>query len=926
MLLGRDGELARLDSALADARLGTSSALVIRGEPGIGKSALLRYAVERAESMRVLSARGVQFESDVPFAGLHELLRPALEVVERLPPRHASALRSSLALGERVESDRLVIGAATLELITTWADAAPVVVAVDDAQWFDDASAQALAFAARRLLADPIALLVVLREGEPSPLLEAGLPELELRGLDAASAMALLESAAGRPLAAEVRLRVLDATGGNPLALVELAHEVDRFGSAAADAPLPVATTVERAYLRRAVALSGGARKALLIVAASGTVELPQLLRAATELGVSVGDVEEAESADGLAVVRQRRLEFVHPLARAAIYHSATPADRRAAHRAMAAVLADISEPDRRAWHLAASVDWPDEGAAEALEEAAGRARERTAHGAAAAALEEAARLTTISAKRGSRLLGAAENAWLAGQAERAVRILEVARSEAADDALQAELDSLGAQIMLRQGAVSEGYRLAQSAAVRLAPSDRTRAVRLLADVTMVGYGSGKVGDMLAAGRRALDLLEAGDEPRTQIFAHVAYGVAATVAATGAEGPRHLHLAADLFGPEPAFGDDPVLMLCAGAVGLFLREVQTGRELLQRVLAVARERAPAAALPAVLCYLGRDAATTDRWTEARGRYEESVRVGSETTQFVWLAGSLSGLAWLDALEGREAECRAHAAEALDLSERYGVDTFRAWSLIALGLLELGLGQAQTALGHLLEVRKVFFDLGVRDPDMDPAPDLVEAYLRLGRVDEARVIAEGYEPSAAAKEQPFALARACRAQALVASDAEFTVLFEGALDHHERTPDTFERARTQLAYGERLRRARRRTEARSHLADALELFDRLGATPWSRRALVELGASGQSARPRNDAARQRLTPQELQVALSLAEGRTTREAAAALFLSPKTVEYHLRNVYSKLAIRSREELHAVMGERPTADPGLQPAQN
>jgi DNA-binding CsgD family transcriptional regulator len=344
------------------------------------------------------------------------------------------------------------------------------------------------------------------------------------------------------------------------------------------------------------------------------------------------------------------------------------------------------------------------------------------------------------------------------------------------------------------------------------------------------------------------------------------------------------------------------------------------------VLAVARERAPAAALPGVLCYLGRDAATTDRWIEARGRYEESVRVGRETTQFVWLAGSLSALAWLDALEGREAECRAHAAEALQLADRYGVDTFRAWSQIALGLLELGLGQAQAALSHLLEVQRVFFDLGVRDPDMDPAPDLAEAHLRLGQVDEARVMAEGYQPTAFAKDQPFALARAFRVRALVASDAEFAALFDRALDHHERTPDTFERARTQLAYGERLRRARRRTEARSHLADALELFDRLGATPWSRRALVELGASSQSARPRNDAARQRLTPQELQVALSLAEGRTTREAAAALYLSPKTVEYHLRNVYSKLGIRAREELHAVIGDRPTTDPASQTAQD
>jgi DNA-binding CsgD family transcriptional regulator len=859
----------------------------------------------------VLKARGVEFESDVPFAGLHELLSPALEAVHRLPPLQARALRSSLAIGERVESDRLVIGAATLGLITIWADAAPLLLVVDDAQWFDEASAQALAFATRRLLADPVALLIAMREGEPSPLLDAGLAELQVGSLDAASATALLDDALGRPLPTEVQRRLLEATGGNPLALLELARDVERFEAPPFDAPLALSTTVERAYLRRAVDLSPGARTALLIVATSGSLELRHVREAADRMEISAEDVEEAESARRLVAVRGRRVEFIHPLARAAIYHAATPAQRRAAHRAVATVLTDAGEGDRRAWHLAASTDGPDEDAARALEDAGRRARERTGHMAAAAALEEAARLSADPAERGRRFFTAAENAWLAGQADRAIRLLRDAGAEAHDAALQAELDGLGAQIKLRQGAVAEGFRLANSAAAGLASTERGRALRLLADVAIVGYPSGQVPDMVAVAERAITLLQADDPPEFRILAHVAYGVAATVAAIGAEGPRHLRIAAQLLGPKPDFGKDPLLMLCAGVVGLFLREVEAGHALLQGALPAAREQAPAAALPAILCYLGRDAATTDRWTEARGRYEESVRVSRETRQYVWLAGSLSGLAWLDALEGRETECRSHAAQALELAQRYGVRTFGAWALIGLGLLELGLGHVEAAHRSLLAAQAELLELGLGDPDLDPVPDLVETHLHLGQVEAARAAAERYHPIATAKGQPFAHARSLRALGLVASDEAFSALFEAAIEQHAQTQDTFEEARTKLVYGERLRRARRRTEARRHLADALEAFDVLGAAPWSQRALVELGASGQSARPRHDAARHRLTPQELQVALSLAEGLTTREASARLYLSPKTIEYHLRNIYGKLGIRSRGELHAAM---------------
>jgi DNA-binding CsgD family transcriptional regulator len=912
VLLGRGPEVARIERALADARLGMSSALVLRGEPGIGKTALLRHAAEQAGGMRVLSARGVEFEADIPFAGLHDLLHPALGMVDRLPPVGARALRAALGLGERVESDRLVVGAATLGLLTAWAET-PLLVLVDDAQWLDRASAETIAFAARRLLADPIALVVAIREGEPSPLLEAGLEEARVGGLDPASAAELLQSAAPARLRVEVVRRIMDATGGNPLALVEMASEAHRFEAAAGYAPLPVpiSTTVERAYLRRAVAVSAAGRSVLLLVAASGTAGVELVRRAAAAVGLPQSAVEEAEAATGLLALRGRSLEFVHPLAAAAVYHAASPAERRAAHRALATAMSDLESADRRAWHLAAAADGPDEQVAAELEAAASRARARTGHAAAAAGFEEAARLSADAGLRSRRLFAAAASAWLAGQAERAVVLLAEARSGVKDEWLQVEIEALAGDIALSQGAVEEGYRLVQSAAARLVGRDRLRAIQLLAYATLTGFGAGRLADMLATARHALDLVRPDDPPAAGIAAHTAYGCAAVMAALGDAGPRHLRAAEELFRGTELAGD-PLLMVCAGVVGLFLREAEAGRDLLERAHAAARADAPAAALPQVLYYLGRDLATTERWAAARAHYEEGARLARETNQNNWLTGLLAALTQIDTLEGRSSELHAHAVEVEALADRYQMELFRAWMVAARALHELAGGRAALALEQLLRLRAIHVELGIHDPDIDPAPDLAEVNVRLGNHDVAAVEAQAFLEAARIKGQPFALARAERALGLVAPEGEFAAHFEAALANLARTRDTFETARTNLSYGERLRRARRRGEARRHLAAALEVFDRLGATPWSQRALAELGAGGDVAGRRDESVRHRLTPQEVQIALALAQGQTTREAAAKLFLSPKTVDYHLRNVYDKLEIHSREELRAIMG--------------
>lgn len=911
VLFGREPEIRIVDQALAAARLGRSSRLVIRGEPGIGKSALLEYAVAGAESMRHLAASAVEFEADVPFAGLHELLRPALSLIDRLPPIHAAALRSSLGLGERIEADRLIVGAAVLSLISAYAEQSPLLLTVDDAQWLDGASAEAIAFAARRLVADPVAIFIAVREGEASHFPVAGWPEIRLSGLDVEAASDLLGQISTRALSKDAVGRVVQATGGNPLALVELARHEPLSLTLPLSADLPIATSVERAYLRRAEGLSAGARQVLLLMAAAGVSDLSLVRRAAASLDIPDGIFEEAEACAALVRVQGDSLDFVHPLARAAVYHAASPSQRRTAHRALADVISDVDSADRRAWHLAAAASGWDAEAAEALAHAGQRARESTGYRAALAAFAESARLTEDARLRGDRFFRAAESAWLAGDADQSITLLESARKLATEPVTLVDIDNLDGHIAMRRGAVLEGYLKLTAAAAVVEPLDRLKAVRMLSDAALSGFGAGHPERMLVAARKALTLLRPDDPPEPAIFAHVAYGAIAILAGHGADGAGRLRESIPFFDHVQADSVDPLLLMCTGMAGLFLREAEVGRELMDRAMRQARERAPTAALPMVLFSLARDAAATDRWSLARALYEEAERVARETTQFIWLAGVVAGLAWLEALEGRAEECRAHAAEARQIAEHYGMAFYKSWSIIALGQLELGLGNPEAAIGHFRECVEYLAEVGIDDPDLSPDPDIVDALVHLGRDTEARAISDKYSERAREKGQPFAEARAARARALLATDERFVEEFDTALRHHERSTDVFERARTQLYYGERLRRSRRRVAARKLLHSALKSFEQLVASPWSERALTELQASGETARVRDDSHRQQLTPQELQVALLLAEGSTTREAAAKLYLSPKTVEYHLRHVYDKLEVRTRDELRAAL---------------
>jgi DNA-binding CsgD family transcriptional regulator len=444
-------------------------------------------------------------------------------------------------------------------------------------------------------------------------------------------------------------------------------------------------------------------------------------------------------------------------------------------------------------------------------------------------------------------------------------------------------------------------------AASRIAASDPKAAVIMRAEAADACVFAGRPVKMLEAARQSWGALTETSGDRERAFASLALGAALIYNDAEGEGAELIRAAIDIIDRSDALGDDPHLLTWAALGPLWLRETGAGRALIVRAIESARNKSAAGALPFALWVSARDAATSDRWLLAQAQYTEASAIARETGQLEQVCASLSGLVCIEARRGEEEQCRAHATEALELCDKLGLDFFRVWVLGALGELELGGGRVSESLMYLEEKEKVLSDLSIADPDISSAPELVELRLRSGDDLEAARVADEFIRRAEKKAQPWALARAARCRGLLSGDESFEAHFNEALRHHESTPDTFEQARSRLCYGERLRRAKRRKEARIQLRAAISGFDELGATPWAERAHTELSATGETARRRDVSTIYQLTPQELQVAMVLAEGKTTREAAAQLFLSPKTIEFHLRNTYRKLGINSRDEL-------------------
>jgi DNA-binding NarL/FixJ family response regulator len=902
MLHGRRAECDALDRLLADARRSRGGVLVLRGEAGVGKTALLEHAAGRADGMLVLRAAGVESEAELPFAALHQLLRPVLELVGRLPAPQAAALRGALGLGPPGGEDRFLVSVAALSLLAEAAEIRPVLCRVDEAQWLDRSSAEALAFAARRLEADPVALLFAARDGDARQFEAPGLPELRLQGLEREAAAALLAER-GTDLPAELVDRLVEGTGGNPLALLELPGSLDPdqlAGRAPLEAVLPLTARLEGTFGERVRRLPAPARTLLLVAAAEAAGDPAVVLRAAAGLGVVAEVLDEVEAA-GLVGTGDGRLAFRHPLVRSAAYRTATFAARRAAHRALAEVLAGEDAADQRAWHLAAATLGPDEPAAVELERSADRARRRGGHAAAAAALERAAELTGDDGERGRRLAGAATEAWLAGQPDRAAALLDRAEPLVADQPSRVAVAHLRGTIEASRGVALQAATMLVAGAELAVPLDPDRALQMLLEAAEVASYAGDVGPTAELGRRAAALPVT--DPPGRFLRDMLQGMGKVAEGDTDAGVPLLRDAVAV----AARLDDPRQLIWAGVAAFFVGDNDAGNNLHARAVARARQEGAVGLLPRALEFLAAGELAAGRMAAAEVDATEGLRLARDTGNDTSACRHLATLAHLAALRGDEDACRAWAEEALDRTAARGLGLPATLAGYALALLELGQGRPAEALARLERLLAAGPGAGSPYFAVYTVPDLVEAAVRSGRPEAAAAPLAAFDQLATLAGTPDLLAQLARCRGLVGSDEDAPARFEEALALHDRRARPFDTARTELLYGEALRRARRRGEARTHLRSALEAFQRLEAAPWAERAAAELRATGETARRRNPGTLAQLTPQELQIVRLVGEGGTNREIGAQLFLSRRTVDYHLRNVFVKLGVSSRIEL-------------------
>lgn len=898
MLVGRGAEQRAIDQLFAGARIGRGGALAVTGEPGVGKTALLHDTLERIEGLRTLRATGTEAEQDIAFAGLHLLLRPALHLLDTLPDPQAEALSSALALRAGTAGDRFAIGAATLALLCRHAEDGPVAIVVDDLQWMDRPSVDALTFAARRVDSDPVVVLFAGRSGTLEDVLD-GVRTLVLAGLDEVAAGDLVRSLGADPPTEEQVARLFAVTGGNPLALLELAQSLELLDERAPDLPPALPVALAAAFSRRLAQLDPGTRTALLAaVVANG--DLQQTGAVCARLGLDVAGLAPAERA-GLVTMTSSRVDVRHPLVRAAIYAEADESLRRIVHRTVAGLLAE-EDVEHRAWHLAEATWGPDAEVAGLLVAAGDRAAARSAHTVASTAYERAARLSTDPDDWHLRLCAAAEAAWIGGLRQRAVALLDELEARPVPAQTHSRTLRIRAQVAARSGSVADAVRILELAAPEAESSDD--AVFLLAEALHAAF---YLADAELSTRLSEKLSRAAADASSDYARAVgltAAGMAKVLAGDG--GIDEIREAVPMLAEHADPLERPEALPWLLATPLFLRDSRTGDDL-RRIVDDVRSRMGVGLLPNVLFHVARDQATATSWSRATANYEEAIRLARETGQETDLAMSLAGLAWLESRQGKGDACREHAAEAVRRCTDRGIRMGEAWCLFALGDLELAEGNAEAAATVLRDLARQLDAWGIADPDLYPGAELVDALLRLGRPGEARAEAQRFADSAHVKGRPWSVARAHRARGMVADEASFDGHFSAAIEAHADTRDLFETARAHLAYGARLRRAARRVDARAHLRTALHAFDQLGAGSWARSAAVELEATGERVARREASGTDALTSQELQVSLLLAEGRTTRETAAALFLSPKTVEYHLRKVYTKLGIHSRSEL-------------------
>jgi DNA-binding CsgD family transcriptional regulator len=921
MLRGRHTECDALDRQLQSIRQGQSSVLVLRGEAGVGKTALIEYVAERASGCRIVRASGVQSEMELAFAGLHQLCAPMLDRLDGLPGPQRNALRVAFALQDGDAPNPFLVALAVMSLLAEVAEERPLVCLVDDAQWLDRASSQALGFVARRLLAERIAMVFAVREPSDADGL-GGLPELLVAGIGEAHARALLASAIPGVLDEQVRDRIVAETRGNPLALLELPRGLTAADLAGGFGPPdagPLSGHIEQSFLRRFESLPPESQQLVLTAAAEPVGDVTLLWRAAERLGIGADAVAPAQGAE--LVVLGARVRFRHPLVRSAVYRAAPVHERQAVHRALAEASDPEADPDRRAWHRAHAAAGLDEAVAAELERSADRARARGGVAAAAAFLARATELTPDPARRGRRALAAAQAKFESGAPEAAQELLAVAETCPRDELDRARLALLRAQIafVFRRG--SDAPPLLLDAAGRLEPLDPA-----LARETYLGaLGAAMYAGRLDADSGVLKVAEAAraapaaPQPPRSIDL-VLDGLAKRCTEGPGAGVPPLRLALQAYRNEPLNGHAEImrwLLLSPVVQSMTVFELwddDAFHALATRAVQLARDTGALAMLPVALVYRSAVHLFGGEFAAASAAIEEADAIAAATGN----PGLMYARVLLGAWRGVEAEAMELIYAGSDNATARGEGRVVAMAGYATAILNNGLGRYEAAVDGA--------ERGSDDGDWGYAgaslPELIEAASRAGKPEVAATTLPRLEERTRAAGTDWALGVLARSRALASEGGGADALYREAIQRLERTRIRVELARARLLYGEWLRRESRRVDAREQLRTAHEMFTRMGAEAFAERARRELLATGETAPRRTDDTRDVLTPQEAQIAQLARDRHTNPEIGAQLFISPRTVEYHLGKVFLKLGISSRKELrHALAGASARPGQGL-----
>jgi DNA-binding CsgD family transcriptional regulator len=908
MLLGRRSECEALDGLLDAVRASESRTLVLQGEPGVGKTALLEYVAKRASGCRVARVVGVQSEIELAFAGLHQLCAPILDRLERLPAPQRDALETAFGLTAGAAPDRFFVGLAVLSLLSAVAEEQPLVCVLDDAQWLDVNTAQTLAFVARRLRSDAVAIVFATRSGTTEEL--AGLPELAVEGLAARDARKLLGSVVWGPLDERVGDRIVAETRGNPLALLELPRGMtatELAGGFGLPDAVPLSSRIEESYLRRLEPLSAETRRLLLVAAAEPCGDTEVVSRAAERLGIGIET--KAPAAEAGLVEPGAHVRFRHPLVRSAVYRGASPAERRAVHRALAEATDAEADYDRRAWHRAHAADGHDADVAGELERSAKRAEARGGLAAAAAFHHHAARLTAEPGQRAQRMLAAAQAKHQAGGPEAALELLAAAEAGPLDELGRIGVELLRAEITFALRPGSDVPPRLLNAARRLETLDVGLARDTYREALLAAMFAGRLagaGDMVEVARavraapsppqpRAPDLLL--DALALLITEGYAAGTPAVMAALSAyrresmsreEGLRWLYFA------------------CRAAMDMW--DDESWHLLASRYLQLARDAGALARLPIALSTRAAVDLNAGRLSAAAVLVDEEDAVKEVTG--IRLA-RYTALVFAT-MRGSEAEAVELGAATLEEVTRRGEGlglTLVHWTT---AMLHNSLGRYAEALGAAVRAceypPELLFSHWGR-------VELIEAAVRSGRPARAAEALEELSERTRASGTDWALGIEARSRALLRERDDAEPLYREAIDRLARTHIQVEHARAQLLYGEWLRRERRRLDAREHLRTAHDMFTTMGLDAFAARAARELVATGATARKRSVGTGSELTPQEAQIARLARDGLSNPEIGARLFISARTVQYHLHKVFAKLDINSRNQLHrALPGQR------------